>query len=212
MAIVSLLDVHLTLGRIPVLTGVDLTLHGGERLGVSGPNGAGKTTLLSVIATLRTPTRGNGRVLDADLGSEQVFSVRPHIAWSGHEPALYDELTLAENLRHFARLGGIDPSRGDEVLDQVGLARAASRPAAACSSGMRRRADLARLLMLQSRLVLLDEAHAGLDTDAAIIIEALVRRTIGRGGGVVMVSHDATALAGHVDRVVALAEGRVTAR
>lgn len=212
MPIVHLRDVRLALGRTPILTGVDLTLEEGERLGVSGPNGAGKSTLLSVVATLRTPTAGDGRVLDAELGTDQVFAVRPRIGWTGHEPALYDELTLTENLRHLARLAGLEAGRADQVLEEVGLAGAAGRRAAACSNGMRRRADLARLLMLRPRLVLLDEAHAGLDADAAIIIEAIARRTVEKGGGVVMVSHDAGALADHVDRVVALNEGRMVDR
>lgn len=212
MPIVHLRDVRLALGRTPILTGVDLTLEEGERLGVSGPNGAGKSTLLSVVATLRAPTAGGGRVLDAELGTDQVFAVRRRIGWTGHEPALYDELTLTENLRHLARLAGLEAGRADQVLEEVGLAGAAGRRAAACSNGMRRRADLARLLMLRPRLVLLDEAHAGLDADAAIIIEAIARRTVVKGGGVVMVSHDAGALADHVDRVVALNEGRMVDR
>jgi heme exporter protein A len=212
MPIVHLRDVRLALGRTPILTGVDLTLEEGERLGVSGPNGAGKSTLLSVVATLRAPTAGGGRVLDAELGTDQVFTVRRRIGWTGHEPALYDELTLTENLRHLARLAGLEAGRADQVLEEVGLAGAAGRRAAACSNGMRRRADLARLLMLRPRLVLLDEAHAGLDADAAIIIEAIARRTVEKGGGVVMVSHDAGALGDHVDRVVTLNDGRTVDR
>lgn len=211
MSIFDLRDIRLDLGRTPVLTGVDLSLEESGRLGVSGPNGVGKTTLLSVIATLRSPTAGTGTVLEAALGTDQVYGVRPRIAWSGHAPALYEELTLTENLHHYARLAGIDLHRADEMLARVGLAKAAWRRAADCSNGMRRRADLARLLMLSPDLVLLDEAHAGLDSEAAIIIEAIVHRTVTRGGGVVMVSHDAGALAGHVDRVVALEAGRTAA-
>lgn len=209
MPIVELADIRLDLGRTPVLTGVHLRLEAGERLGVSGPNGAGKTTLLSVLATLKPPTAGSGRVLGAELATPQVYAVRPRLGWSGHAPALYDELTLAENLRHFARLAGIEKEVADHVLGEVGLAGAVGRRAAACSNGMRRRADLARLLMLRPELVLLDEAHAGLDADAAIIVDALAARTVKAGGAVVMVSHDAAALAGHVDRMVALREGRV---
>ncbi|MGA7272648.1 MAG: ABC transporter ATP-binding protein, partial [Acidimicrobiia bacterium] len=79
--------------------------------------------------------------------------------------------------------------------------------ASACSNGMRRRADLARLLMTHHSLVLLDEAHAGLDEDAAVIVDEICRRTIASRGAVVMVSHDAAALSERVDRVLYLDGG-----
>ncbi|MFO7292461.1 MAG: heme ABC exporter ATP-binding protein CcmA [Actinomycetes bacterium] len=209
MTIVRLEDVHLRFGSTPVLTGVDLDVAAGERVGIAGPNGAGKSTLLSVIATLRTPTTGTATVFDAEVGSPRAYEVRRLIGWSGHEPALFEELTLRENLHHFARLAGLDVSDADRALRQVGLDAAADRRAQACSNGMRRRADLARLLMTRPRLLLLDEAHAGLDADAAAIVEVLCRRTVAAGGAVVMVSHDREAMTSHVDRVLTLREGRV---
>lgn len=210
MFIARLRHVRLDLGRAPVLTGVDLEVAAGERVGIAGPNGVGKTTLLSVLATLRSPVAGEGEVLGATLGTNEVYPVRPRIGWSGHEPALYDELTLSENLRHFARLSGHDLAAADEVLDRVGLGGAVGRRAGACSNGMRRRADLARLLMTRPDLVLLDEAQAGLDADAGMIVEAICRRAVGAGGAVVMVSHDPEALGRQVDRVVRMTEGRVS--
>ena len=209
MTIVRLEDVHLRFGSTPVLTGVDLDVAAGERVGIAGPNGAGKSTLLSVIATLRTPTTGTATVFDAEVGSPRAHEVRRLIGWSGHEPALCAELTLRENPHHFARLAGLDVSDADRALRQVGLDAAADRRAQACSNGMRRRADLARLLMTRPRLLLLDEAHAGLDADAAAIVEVLCRRTVAAGGAVVMVSHDREAMTSHVDRVLTLREGRV---
>ncbi len=197
----------LTVERVPILAGVDLVVEAGETVGIAGPNGAGKTTLLLVLATLATPSAGGGSVLGARLGSDQVLAIRSRIGWSGHEPAIYDDLTLAENLRHLARLSGIDPVRADQALTQVGLAAAARRRASACSNGMRRRADLARLLMTHHSLVLLDEAHAGLDEDAAVIVDEICRRTIASRGAVVMVSHDAAALSERVDRVLYLDGG-----
>jgi ABC-2 type transport system ATP-binding protein len=113
MTIVRLEDVHLRFGSTPVLTGVDLDVAAGERVGIAGPNGAGKSTLLSVIATLRTPTTGTATVFDAEVGSPRAYEVRRLIGWSGHEPALFEELTLRENLHHFARLAGLDVSDAD---------------------------------------------------------------------------------------------------
>lgn len=211
MVIARLENLRLDLGSTPVLTGIDLTVHEGERVGIAGPNGAGKTTLLSVLATLRPPTEGEGEVLGEPLGTARVSRVRPRIAWSRHEPGLWDELTLAENLEHVARLAGLDPAAAASVLVQVGLGAAAHRRAVACSNGMRRRADLARLLMTRPTLALLDEAQAGLDAEAALIVDAIAHRTVDGGGGVVMVSHDADLLAARVDRVLTLVDGKLAA-
>lgn len=195
---------------MPVLAGVDMTVEPGEKVGIVGPNGSGKTSLLSVLATLQTPSGGEGQVLGAKLGTRDVIPVRPHIGLSGHQPALYDELSLAENLAHVARLSGIDPVHAEAALDQVGLSAAAGRRASACSNGMRRRADLARLLMIRPRLALLDEAQAGLDATAVAIVDALSARTVADDGAVIMVSHDATQLESRVDRIVRLIDGRTT--
>lgn len=207
MQIARLEGVSVELGQVPVLAGIDLAVQAGERIGIAGPNGAGKTTLLSVLATLRSPSAGAGEVLGATLGTPEVLAVRPRIGWSTHEPALWDELSLQENLEHIARLGRVDPALPARVLEQVGLAAAAARLAGHSSNGMRRRVDLARLLMLRPSLLLLDEAQAGLDSAATAIVEALCRRTVDGGGAVVMVSHDPGLLESHVDRVIDLAAG-----
>ena len=207
--LVDLVDLSVSLGGIPVLSGCRLTLHPGESLGVAGPNGAGKSTLLAVVATFIAPTGGSGTVLGAPLAGSRIPAVRSEIGWSGHLPALYPDLTLGENLALTAQLGGHPASRGRLVLEQVGLGGAAGIRAERCSNGMRRRADLARLLIGSPRLVLLDEPDAGLDQDAAPIIDHLIRRTTRRRGAVLCVSHDAAKLSGWVDRVVEMRDGRI---
>lgn len=202
--IVTLEGAWVRFGPTTVLTGLDLTVDPGQVVGVAGPNGVGKTTLLGVLATLIPLSAGHGRILGAPLGSTSVRTVRPRIGWSGHDPALYGHLTLAENLRLLADLAGLRRAEADEALDRVGLAAAADRPARLASNGMRRRADLASLLLRRPDLLLLDEAHAGLDDAADAIVGALVDRTCRHGGGVVMVSHDAGRLEGDADVVVTL--------
>lgn len=203
-SLVSLDGVAVRFGPTLVLTGIDLDVPAGGVVGVAGRNGAGKTTLLGVIATLVPVSSGTGVVLGAVLGTEDTRHVRTDIGWSGHEPALYDHLTLRENLHLLADLAGRDRRQADEALDRVGLAAAGHRRAMDASNGMRRRTDLAGLLLRRPRLLLLDEAHAGLDADADAIIAALIRVTRDSGGGVVMVSHDAERLRDDCDRVVIL--------
>lgn len=203
-SLVSLADVTVRFGPTVVLSGIDLDVPPGGVVGVAGRNGAGKTTLLGVIATLVPVAAGTGAVLGAALGTDATRHIRTAIGWSGHEPALYDHLTLRENLYLVADLAGLDRTLADEALDRVGLAAAGHRRAVEASNGMRRRTDLAGLLMRRPRLLLLDEAHAGLDADADAIIGALIRLTRDAGGGVVMVSHDADRLRDECDRVVVL--------
>jgi heme exporter protein A len=195
-------------GPTTVFSDLDLRVDAGGVVGVAGRNGVGKTTLLGVVATLVPLWAGSGTVLGASLGTLAARSVRPRIGWSGHEPALYDHLTLRENLHLVADLAAIPRSEADEALERVGLAGAGHRRADAASNGMRRRTDLASLLMRRPDLLLLDEAHAGLDADADAIVDALVDLTRRRGGGVLMVSHDAARLRLDCDRVVVLDPGQ----
>lgn len=146
-----LADVGVEVERTPVLRGFNLTVGAGECVGLMGANGSGKSTLLRVLATLLPPVRGEGWVLGAPLGTSACESVRPRITLIGHSPALYPRLSLRENLRFLARLTDRDERAADEALDNVGLARAAGRKAEVCSHGMRRRADLARVLLTGPR-------------------------------------------------------------
>jgi heme ABC exporter ATP-binding subunit CcmA len=206
-ALVELEGVGVSFAGIPVLTSVSLRVEPGQVIGIAGPNGAGKTTLLSVVATLVPPTSGTGTVLGARLGTREAAAVRPRLGWSGHDPGLYPELTLAENLRLWADVAGKSRSDADDALEMVGLSGAADRRADRSSNGMQRRVDLARLLMLRPALVLLDEAHAGLDHDAEIIVDEIIRRARSAGGGALLVSHDAPRLQARVDHVESLADG-----
>jgi len=206
-AIVLLDGASVRFGPIPVLDGVDLTVEPGQTVGIAGPNGSGKTTLLGVIATLVPLTGGTGRVFGAPLGSAAAVGVRGRIGLSGHDPALYEHLTLAENLALVARLAGLPQTEVERALDIVGLTAAGARRTDRCSHGMRRRVDLATIVMTDPDLVLLDEAHAGLDAAADAIIAALIRRATGRGGAAVIVSHDVDRLADETDLVLTLDPG-----
>lgn len=202
-----LVDVSVTVERTPVLRGLCLTVESGETLGVVGGNGSGKTTLLRVLSTLLPPSDGCGWVLDARLGSRECAAVRPRVAMVGHAPALYAALTLRENLHLVARLLGAGTERADAALQRVGLAGAGARRVQDCSHGMVRRAELARVLLSAPSLLLLDEAHSGLDATSAQLVDAVLADVRARGGAAVVVSHDRTRLRGLTDRVVEVSGG-----
>ncbi len=207
--LVRLDGIGVSLGGRPVLRDVDLEVAAGESVGISGPNGSGKTTAVRLIATLLRPESGHGEVLDRDLGNHNLHEIRRHIGLIGHTPALIPELSLRENLRHFGNLAGVDEERIEPVLDVVGLARASDRRAEASSFGMKRRIEVALLLLRRPKLVLFDEATSGLDSAASALIDAVVEATTEAGGGVVMVSHDSTTLAGTCSRQLTIGDGRL---
>lgn len=196
-------------GSTPVLRRIDLELQAGEVVGLVGANGCGKSTLLRVIATLLVPSDGEGSVLGARLGTPEVRAVRPRIALVGHVPALYPELTLAENLEIVARLAGVPLERVDGALHAVGLAGARYRRADRSSHGMQRRLDLSRILVTLPDLVLLDESHAGLDRAAGGLVEAMVQNVRRRGGAALLVSHETERMLPLVDRAVELVDGEL---
>jgi heme exporter protein A len=208
--LVDLRAISARVGVATILRHVDLQLGAGESLGIFGANGAGKTTLLRLVATLLPPAGGQGVVLGAGLDSTERFDVRSRIGLIGHVPALYPELSLAENLHFVARIAGKSRDDADAALETVGLAAAATRPAAASSHGMQRRAEFAREIMRGPDLLLLDEPHTALDPAAVELVEHVVAGVVGRGGAVIVVSHDRDRVAPMVQRSSELSAGKLT--
>lgn len=210
---IDLTRVGVTIDRTRVLSDVSLTIGHGEVVGVSGPNGSGKTTLLRLLATLQPATGGHGTVLGTPLDdARQLPAARRRIGFISHDPALYPDLTLRENLDIAARLLGATEDAVSEAIRQVGLAAAQHRRAAQASLGMRRRIEFARLLVQGPDLVLLDEAHAGLDADAHVLVTEVVRRVRESGGAAVLVSHETDRIAPLTTRLLDLVDGTVVAR
>ena len=207
-AIARLRDVAVAIRGARILAAIDLDLYGSEVVGLVGPNGAGKTTVLRVLATLQPVDTGAVQILGSDLTGEVPAAVRRRVAYLGHEPAPHPALSLRENL---GLLGGRgqDAEAVEDVLDVVGLRAAGDRRVAECSRGMVRRAEVARALLLEPRLLLLDEAHAGLDLASTGLVSLLLDEVRGRGGAAVVVSHDRDRLEPLIDRLVRLEGGRI---
>ena len=169
-------------GEREALSEVSLSLDSGQTLVVLGPNGAGKTTLLRVLATLLRPHAGAVRVLGSSLPAD-AWAVRGRIGLLGHEPLLYRELTARENLRFHARLHGVGEQRAQELLDAVGMTRRADEPLRTLSRGMVQRVAVARAVLHDPELLLLDEPHANLDPAAVELVGAADRGRRSRPDG-----------------------------
>ena len=202
------------LGRFPALAGVDLDVRAGEVVLVQGSNGAGKTTLLRACAGLVPVVDGEATVLGHDLRRDRR-AVRRHVALLGHATGLYDDLTVADNL-HFAaravRSSGSGSVSVEEALARLGLAgRLASVQASRLSAGQRRRVAVAGLLLRPADLWLLDEPHAGLDSDGRDRLDRLVADAASAGKTVLIASHELDRTRSLASRVVSMAGGQVRA-
>ncbi len=193
-------------GERAALRDVTLSLEAGRSLVVFGPNGAGKTTLLRLLATLLRPHAGTVRVLGAAL-PEDGWRVRGRIGFLGHEPLLYRELSGRENLRFHARLHDAHAERVERTLEAVGMERRADDPVAELSRGMVQRLAVARAVLHEPELLLLDEPLANLDPAAAAQVQPL----IGRASGCTRVttSHDPVSGLADADLALGLKNGRV---
>ena len=193
-------------GDRAALRDVTLELETGHTLVVFGPNGAGKTTLLRMLATLLRPHAGDVRVLGRPLPADG-YAVRGRIGFLGHEALLYRELSGLENLRFHARLHRVAPRRVDDVLDGVGMTARSGDPVAELSRGMIQRLAIARAVLHEPELLLLDEPLANLDPAAAAQVAPLIGAGSGRTR--VVTSHDPAGGLQGADVALGLKGGRV---
>jgi heme ABC exporter ATP-binding subunit CcmA len=195
-------------GRLRVLRGVDLAVRGGEAVAVAGANGAGKTTLLRLLAGLARPEAGEVRVLGQPVRGPG--GGRRAIGFVSHQSLLYDDLTLAQNLTFAARLYGLP--RPAEVarsaLESAGLASRAEDSPRMLSRGLAQRAAIARALVHQPRVLLLDEPFTALDAAAAERLRGDLAGRLAAGLGVVIVTHRLGEVWELATRVAVLTEGR----
>jgi heme ABC exporter ATP-binding subunit CcmA len=203
---------RVTLGDVPVLRGVSITVAAGQRLGLVGPNGAGKSTLLRVVAGLLRPASGEvlvgGRSVAAD-----PWNARHSVGMVGHQSMLHPDLTALENLTIFARLYGLarPDQRAEAALREVGLLDRTHSATRTLSRGMLQRLALARATLHEPAILLLDEAETGLDARAHdYLVDTFLRRDPYRSA--VIASHDLGFIREAADEVVFLRAGVVAAR
>ena len=195
-------------GRRWALRGVSLSVAPGEVVGIEGHNGSGKSTLLRILSTAIKPTSGEARVYGAHV-ERDATTVRGLVALLTHYPGLYDDLTAEENLKFTCRMLGTDFARVPIMLERVGLGREAKEPVRSFSAGMQRRLSLARLLLQQPRLLLLDEPYNNFDSSGIALVNDVVRDVRDAGGAAMIVLHDRHSAEHLLDRVVRLGQGLV---
>lgn len=195
-------------GPLPAVRGVDFTLARGEFLTVFGPNGAGKTTLLRMLCGAVKPTRGAVLVSGRDVAAED--GARRRIGLLSHQTFLYPGLTAAENLDFYGRLYGVAGRRErvDAALESVGLRARAGDRVRTFSRGMQQRLALARTLLHEPQVVLLDEPYTGLDPHAAAMLRDVLDRLRDGRTTVVLVTHNLSQGLEQADRVVVQVGGR----
>jgi heme exporter protein A len=197
-------------GRRRALSSVSFSAEAGQVVALLGANGSGKSTLLSIAATLLEASSGEVRYgsLSAREGGP---ALRAKIGLLGHDLYIYPELTGAENLRFFGDLYGLKrvEQRVAEALADSALADRADDPVSSYSRGMRQRLALERALLLEPRLVLLDEPFTGLDDPSSIALRARLARGRERGAIVLQTTHELEAIDTRVDAAYVLSRGRV---
>jgi len=218
--IVTLTAVVKQFGRFAALRGVSAEFAAGRLYAILGDNGAGKTTLLRVLAGLAQPTHGSVSI----LGTQELRSVCHQVGYMAHPSLLYDEMSGMENLRYFRRLYGINaltnsengPAGSDRSsaagMTAVGLDPTLTRPVAQYSQGMRQRLSLARALLNDPKLLLLDEPFSNVDGGSARAMVTLLGQMRSAGKTIFVVTHQTYLLEAVADEFVWMEAGQIRNR
>jgi ABC-type multidrug transport system ATPase subunit len=196
-------------GRFAALRGVTAEFSGSKLYAILGDNGAGKTTLLRTLAGLNQPSSGEVAI----LGANKFRDICQQVGYMAHPSLLYDEMSGTENLTYFARLYGItSSSRCAEVIRAVGLDSELVRPVGQYSQGMRQRMSLARALLNDPKILLLDEPFSNVDLHSATEMVQLLAHTRDRGTTIFIVTHQASLLEHAADEFVWMEYGQIVER
>jgi ABC-type multidrug transport system ATPase subunit len=196
-------------GRFAALRGVSVEFAGGRLYAILGDNGAGKTTLLRALAGLVHPTRGSIQI----FGTTDLRAICHELGYMAHPSLLYDEMSGMENLRYFAGLYGISDDQGcAAAMAAVDLDPSLTRLVAQYSQGMRQRLSLARALLNDPKILLLDEPFSNVDVRSAGAMVVLLARMRTTGKTIFVVTHQASLLEGVADEFIWMEGGQITRR
>jgi len=197
-------------GNFDALRGVDLKINMGEFYTLFGPNGAGKTTLIKLLATLTDPTSGKLSVFGFDAKKE-VQKIRSILGVISHDPYLYETLTAFENIKFFGELYGLTEidNRAHSVIKQVGLESRAHDLVRTFSRGMKQRLTVARAIVHEPKILLLDEPYTGLDQHGAKIFGEMLSELKNQNRTILMTTHNIDEGLDLSDRVGILAKGKI---
>jgi heme exporter protein A len=193
-----------------ILRGVDLSIKKGETVAILGPNGAGKSTLLKMLATLIKPTSGLIKVNDMDLKKNHI-QIKKILGYLPHSSLLYDHYTPLENIVFFGNIYGVKnvEQRATELIKEVGLSFFLNEPVKNFSRGMIQRIAIARAIVHEPEILLLDEPHTGLDQGAIGILNNVILSMKAKGTTTLMVTHDFKQAAEICDRIIIIKNGKI---
>ncbi|MEH7178697.1 ABC transporter ATP-binding protein [Neobacillus vireti] len=193
-----------------ILRGVDLSIKQGETVAILGPNGAGKSTLLKVLATLIKPTSGLVKINGLDLKKNHI-EIKKMFGYLPHSSLLYDHYTPFENLVFFGNLYGVNDveNKARKLVKEVGLSFFINEPVKNFSRGMIQRIAIARAIIHEPKIMMLDEPHTGLDQGAINILNNVVLSMKAKGCTTLMVTHDFKQAAEICDRIIIVKNGKV---
>ncbi|ESU30955.1 hypothetical protein G3A_19240 [Bacillus sp. 17376] len=198
------------LGDKLVLRNITLSLEKGEILAVIGPNGAGKSTFFKCTVGLLQPTSGE-IFLDGELVKKNSSQVKQRIGFLGHESFLYNNLSPLENLKFYGKLYKMKnlERKATELLKEVGLYLFRDMPIRSFSRGMMQRLAIARVLLPDPDILMLDEPHTGLDQEAVSLLNTIIKNKRDSGTSILIISHDFEQVHALADRVAVLRKGKI---
>jgi len=197
-------------GYRQALRGITLNIQAGEIVALAGPNGAGKSTLLRILATLMRPTRGRAAINGIEI-PDGAMEARSAIGYVGHQTLLYDDLTVAENLRFYARLYGIDQmdARIVQVAGQLGIEKRLDQVVRTLSRGYQQRSAMERALIHSPNVYLYDEPQTGLDLESNSLLDRIFLEAKALGAAILYSTHDFPRGLANADRAVILQNGKL---